>query len=302
MNTYMGTCTEELSPDVLRAAIEEVREQSHGRIPWITAVTIDMTTSEPTQQDLKRKPLSTQEIKAAQRLYVLINHVYLLQFHWSQGLWKTLVRDPLSVNNLLREWNKVELDKHGILRRKNSSSWQVVLPEQLILLVLNELHVEMGHLGVDRVVDLARARFYWPHMYQDIANFVKYRCRRVKQKKPNAVTRAPMTSISTSAPFELISLDFFHLGKSKGGYEYVMLTVDHFTRYTQAYATLNKTARTAAEKLFNDSIYLGFQHAFITIKVGSWKTSCSIIRRVSVESTVPERCRTARKLMARWKT
>ena len=26
----------------------------------------------------------------------------------------------------------------------------------------------MGHFGVDRVVDLARSQFYWPHMYDDI--------------------------------------------------------------------------------------------------------------------------------------
>ena len=118
--------------------------------------------------------------------------------------------------------------------------------------VLNELDVEMGHL--DRVVHLARARFYCPHMYPDIANFVQYRCRCVKQKKPNTITSAPMTSISTSAPFELISLDFLHLDKSKGGYEYVLLIVYHFTRNAQAYATRNKAARTAVEKLFNESI------------------------------------------------
>ena len=75
MNTYMGTCTEELSPDVLRTTFEAVREQSHGRIPWITAVTIDVTTSEPTLQELKLKPLSIQEIKEPQRLDVLINLV-----------------------------------------------------------------------------------------------------------------------------------------------------------------------------------------------------------------------------------
>ena len=75
MNTHMGTYTEELSTDVLRATTEAVREQSHCRIPWITAVTVDMTTSEPTLQNVKLKPLGTQEIKEAQRLDVLINLV-----------------------------------------------------------------------------------------------------------------------------------------------------------------------------------------------------------------------------------
>ena len=51
------------------------RDESHDRIPWITAVTVDMTTSEPTLQDVKLKPLSNQEIKEAHRLDVLINLV-----------------------------------------------------------------------------------------------------------------------------------------------------------------------------------------------------------------------------------
>ena len=117
-----------------------------------------------------------------------------------------------------------------------------------------ELHEEMGHLGADRVLDLARERFYWPHMQRDIEHFIGRVCRCLKQKHPSIQSRAPLQPIVTTAPFELIGVDFLHLEKSSGGYEYILVMVDHFTRYAQAYATHNKSARTVTEKLYNDFI------------------------------------------------
>ena len=52
----------------------------------------------------------------------------------------------------------------------------------------------------------------------------------------------------------LIAIDFLKVDKCSGGYEYILVIVDHFTRYTQAYATRNKSAKTASEKLVNDFI------------------------------------------------
>ena len=55
-------------------------------------------------------------------------------------------------------------------------------------------------------------------------------------------------------PMELVTIDFLKLEKTTGGFQYILLIVDHFTRYAQGYATKTKSATAAAKNLYNDFI------------------------------------------------
>jgi transposase InsO family protein len=111
----------------------------------------------------------------------------------------------------------------------------------------------MGHLGAERVYQLARTRFYWPNMRDEIARFVTACCPCLKDKRPQYQTRSPLSSLTSSCPFELLSVDFLKLEKA-GGYEYLLVIVDHFTRYAEVYPTRSKSAKAAATKLYNEFI------------------------------------------------
>ena len=91
-------------------------------------------------------------------------------------------------------------------------------------------------------------------MGRDIEHFVTKVCRCVKQKRPVLKVRNPLQSITSTAPFDLISIDFLHLDQSSEGYEYIMLIVNHFTKSVQGYTTRNKPGHTAAERLFDEYI------------------------------------------------
>ena len=96
-------------------------------------------------------------------------------------------------------------------------------------------------------------------MQSDIEFFIGNVCQCVKQKIPATKTQTPLQPITTTSPFKLVSIDFTHLEKSRSGYEYILVIVDRFTRYAQAYATCNKSAKAVADKLYNDFIlHYGF--------------------------------------------
>ncbi|KAJ8339479.1 hypothetical protein SKAU_G00362650 [Synaphobranchus kaupii] len=97
---------------------------------------------------------------------------------------------------LLREWNRLEV-LNGILYRKRQEGaqthYQLVLPESLRSLALKSLHDDMGHMGVERTLDLVRKRFYWPKMSAEVEAKIRTcnRCIRRSTLKGIESTQSP---------------------------------------------------------------------------------------------------------------
>ena len=135
---------------------------------------------------------------------------------------------------------------------------QLVIPPSLVTTVLQYAHDRMGHPCRDKTSSFIRDRFFWPGMSYDVDNWVKG-CKRCLLRKTPTTDRAPLVSITTTEPLELVCMDFLQLETSKGGYPYILVITDHFTKYALAIPTRNTTARTTAETFFNNFIvHYGF--------------------------------------------
>ena len=119
--------------------------------------------------------------------------------------------------------------------------------------VLKAAH-STAHQSTDKMHAALKIRFWWPSMKRDIARYVDQCMPCTKARMPVPTRKAPLQIFPAASRFELVHLDI--LGgssswqKSPRGNRYILVIIDHFSRYCVAVAIAHQTAEEVAESFF----------------------------------------------------
>ena len=158
---------------------------------------------------------------------------------------------------LLSLWSNLVVENGILFKEKQSDGEQdkrIIVPKNRQIEVLRMSHDDMGHLGRDKTLSVTRDRFYWVGITQDIEDYIKRCPRCIRAKTPHLPHRAPLCSITTTRPLELVCMDFMSLETSKGGYKHILVVTDHFTKYTCAFPTRSQHASVVAKILMEQFV------------------------------------------------
>ena len=174
-----------------------------------------------------------------------------INFHWILDV------DFRNILNLASNYNKYfkdfRIDENDLLYFKN----RIVVPINMINEIIHDHHSIpiCGHLGISKTIQRLSKNYFWLNFTKSIVNFIK-NCLTCRQLKPNQrKNKAQLKPILTSYPFEMINMDIVGpLVRTVNGNRYILVVIDHFSKYVQAFALKNFTAFTTAKVILDKII------------------------------------------------
>ena len=127
-----------------------------------------------------------------------------------------------------------------------------VIPKAMALRVLRRLH-ERTHWGTQALVDQFATNYMCIGVYNIAKRIVNdcITCRRVNAQHMRR--RVPGGRELAHRPFAKIQLDFTELPKT-GRYKYLLVIIDHFTNFVEAFPAVRATAQTVVRILLENII------------------------------------------------
>lgn len=96
-----------------------------------------------------------------------------------------------------------------------------------------------------------KSKYHWPRMHQEIYDYI-HSCDICQLIKRDTCTSTPLTSLPVVSRFERWHIDVLQLHRTKQGYQYVLLVVDSFIKWVEAFPMQSQEAVAVAKCLFEN--------------------------------------------------
>ncbi|KAE9244112.1 hypothetical protein PF004_g5817 [Phytophthora fragariae] len=132
-----------------------------------------------------------------------------------------------------------------------------VVPVPYVETVLHFCHRDLlsSHLGLTKTIEKVRRHAYWPGWRKDVAEFVREcaKCGGGKGPRPwtsGRMQRMPVADLT--GPFSLLAVDAVGpLPETERGNKYILVFVDYFTRWAEAFAVAALDSITFVDAMVN---------------------------------------------------
>jgi transposase InsO family protein len=147
--------------------------------------------------------------------------------------------------------NKCELS-NGIRGRMEYDTIAVPISKRENLLTTFHGH---SHIGINKTYRLLRERFFWNSIKSNVKNYINgcLTCRSRKDPRPSLAGKLKPFLHLNNRPWDTATMDIYgELPETKEGYKYLLVIVDHFSKWPEAIPLKDKKAETIANAILNE--------------------------------------------------
>ena len=164
--------------------------------------------------------------------------------------------DPILVQKMKdveeKETKKYEIHD-DLLYFVSGENKRLCLTKSIIHDIIDECHEMYAHIGPLKVIKMLNDFFYYPKL----AKIVRRRLASCDSCQRNKVTNqtcfSEMRNYLPERPNEILSIDFYGpLPASKGGFKYILSTIDAFSKYVVLYPLRRANTKAVLNKLKKD--------------------------------------------------
>lgn len=173
--------------------------------------------------------------------------------------WSVMRSEGANMRVYWTMWNQLILKNDKLYRSDSSDKRRGVLrlvaPIKIREDILHSLHNNKtaAHLGITKTLEKVKSRFWWPGLKKDVHRWCQYCPTCQKRNLRVGRRKATLQQDPVGSPMERIGIDIVSFReKTDDGNTCVLVVVDYFTKWTEAFALPDHTALTVADILVTE--------------------------------------------------